>query len=75
MTYGFAREANALINLVEHFSAGERGGVLKRAYIAKELSMNIGKEIEDKYAFLKKYKKLGKKGIMRFQGVTKARFL
>ena len=37
--------------------------------------MDIKKEIIDKYKFLRKYKKLGKRGIMRFQGVTKARFL
>ena len=49
--------------------------MLNRAYIAREIAMDIKKEIIDKYKFLRKYKKLGKRGIMRFQGVTKARFL
>ena len=65
-TYGFAREANALTSLVEHFSSGEREGVLKRAYIAKEFATSIQKEIDDKWKFLRKYKRLGKRGIMRF---------
>ena len=49
--------------------------MLRRAYIAKEHSTNIQKEIEDKFKFLRKYKRLGKRGVMRFQGVSKVRFL
>ena len=78
VVYGFAREADILSRLVEEgvmTKSSERGGILKRAYMAKEYAMDIEKEISDKYSFLKKYKKLGKKGIMRFQGVAKARFL
>ena len=48
MVYGFAREADALIDIVEVFTSGERSGVLKRAYIAKELTLSIQKEISDK---------------------------
>ena len=75
MVYGFAREADALIDIVEVFTSGERSGVLKRAYIAKELTLSIQKEISDKKKFLQKCKDFGKKGMMRFQGVSKVRFL
>ena len=75
VVYGFAREADCLINLVEMFSSGERSGVLKRAYIAKEISQSTYKEILDKKKFLSNCKDFGKRGLMRFQGVSKVRFL
>ena len=75
MVYGFAREADCLIDVVEKFTSAERSGMLKRAFIAKELTLTISKEIADKKKFLNKCKSIGKKGLMRFQGVAKLRFL
>ena len=76
--YGFAREADALVELVEDekmINMINRRAMLQRAYMAKDIAAGVTQEIEDKRNFLKKYKDLGKKGTMRFQGVTKTRFL
>ena len=46
-----------------------------RAYLAKENAFELHQEIMDKRHFLRKYKKMGKKGLLTFETVTQIRFM
>lgn len=65
-----------LQSIVQKIGVGERREVCRRAYLAKEMTINLVAEIENKMAFVKKIRKTGaKEGILVFEMITKMRFV
>lgn len=76
IVYGFSQEAKVLNAIVETISIRERAEVIKRGYIAKEMTIELMLETENKKEFLHKIKTHGKRGgIFAYENLSKIRYL
>jgi Mg2+ and Co2+ transporter CorA len=58
---GFKREAHTLNSIVETISISERTEIIKRGYLAKEMTIELLMETENKLQFFHKIKMDGSK--------------